>query len=478
MNTLGTQRAAFLVQNLDLPSASEVASAQWEHFQLMHLQDDGMFRIEVKARQIAWSFLVAMEAVAEAVLVGQSSAFVSINLEEAKEKIRYARAVYRNLDLARLPGITRDNELGLELANGARLISLPARPPRGRARMNIYLDEFAHVQWDRKIYQATLPIVSKGGRLRIGSSPLGSTGVFWEVFGEELRQYPGYRRKRTPWWEVLAFCRNVALARQLAPTMDTAERVEMFGNDRIKALFANMILEDFQQEYECDFVDESTSWIPWEEIKAIQDAELVCVMATAKGKKVGPALDAIGQLEHLLGSGTVERSFGGGMDVGRTRNTTEIYLAGVGTEKRHPLRLAISLDAMEFDDQLQVLTAIMERLPVSMMQIDRNGIGRNIAENLEKKFGVRCQGVDFTSETKLNWATNTKVLVQQRRAVIPVDRDLAYQIHSIKRLITPSRNIVFDVETSEKHHADRFWAWALALASASGPKRTVRIGWA
>jgi phage FluMu gp28-like protein len=166
------------------------------------------------------------------------------------------------------------------------------------------------------------------------------------------------------------------------------------------------------------------------------------------------------------------------MDVGRTRNTSEVYLCGIGTEKRHPLRLAISLDGMQFDDQLQVLSAVMERLPVSLMQIDRNGIGRNLAENLEKKFGVRCQGVDFTNETKLNWATTTKMLVQQRRAVVPVERDLAYQIHSIKRLITPSRNIVFDVETSEKHHADRFWAWALALASASGPKRTVRIGWA
>jgi len=475
---LVTERAAFLVENLDLPAAAEVASARWEHFQLAHLQDDGMFRIEVKSRQIAWSFLVAMEAMAEAVLAGQSSAFVSINMEEAKEKIRYARSVYRCLEVARLPAITRDNELGLELANGARLLSLPARPPRGKARMNVYLDEFAHVPWDRRIYQAALPIVSKGGRLRVGSSPMGSTGMFWEVYGEAMRRYPGYVRKRTPWWEVQAFCLDVRQARGVAPGLATGERVERFGNGRIVALFENMIVEDFQQEYECDFVDEALSWIPWEEIRAVQDADLVCVMATAKGERVGPALDAVGQLERLVASGEVERSFGGGMDVGRTRNTSEVYLCGVGTEKRHPLRLALSLDGMPFDEQLQVLAAVMERLPVMLLQIDRNGIGRNLAESLEKRYGVRCQGVDFTNETKLNWATTAKMLVQQRRATIPPDRDLAYQIHSIKRLITPSRNIVFDVETSEKHHADRFWAWALALASASGPRRSVRLGWA
>ena len=47
------------------------------------------------------------------------------------------------------------------------------------------------------------------------------------------------------------------------------ERVNLFGNERIRSIFENMLLEDFQAEYECLFIDESTAWITWDEIKAI-----------------------------------------------------------------------------------------------------------------------------------------------------------------------------------------------------------------
>ena len=39
--------------------------------------------------------------------------------------------------------------------------------------------------------------------------------------------------------------------RRLALAMTTAQRVETFGNERIKAIYANMPEEDFQQEFEC-----------------------------------------------------------------------------------------------------------------------------------------------------------------------------------------------------------------------------------
>ena len=76
---------------------------------------------------------------------------------------------------------------------------------------------------------------------------------------------------------------------------------------------------------------------------------------------------------------------------------------------------------------------------------------------------MRVVGVDFTNATKTLWATDAKMLIQNRRTPLPVDREIAYQIHSIKRLVTASKNLVFDTERNEKHHADKFWAWALAL---------------
>ena len=136
-----SERTFLLMNALDLQAASGVEGARWEHFQIAHLSDNSTFRIEDKSRQIAWSFLTAAEAMAEAILYNQDSVFVSINLEEAKEKIRYASSVYENLTILDKPKLVRQSTFNLELATGARLTSLPARAPRGRARANVYLDE-------------------------------------------------------------------------------------------------------------------------------------------------------------------------------------------------------------------------------------------------------------------------------------------------------------------------------------------------
>lgn len=462
-----TQRCQFLVDNLDLEAASGFPGARWEHFQLELLQNDNIFGVEVKSRQIAWSFASACDAVADGILGGISSVFVSINLDEAKEKIRYSKNVIEALPKSMRPRLITDNRTELEFHNGARLISLPATAPRGKAQMNVYLDEFAHVRDDVLIYTAALPMITKGSRrLRMASSPMGASGRFWEVATESIRKYPGYTRKLTPWWEVHAFCLNVKEARKLAPTLTTFQRVEMFGNERIKAIYANLPEEDFQQEYECVFVDESTAWITWEEIQDVQDANLVCVTATSREKNIANAMQAIDDLARLVRKGQAESVLVGGLDVGRTRNTTELFLVGMNMLGSFPLRLAITLDMMDFDSQRDVVAYAMQKLPIIGVLVDQNGIGRNLAETLERMFPGKIAGVDFTHQSKLVWATDAKTLIQQRKTPLPAEREIAYQIHSIKRTITGSKNLVFDTARNEKHHADKFWAWALALATA------------
>jgi phage FluMu gp28-like protein len=467
-----TERCEFLIDNLDLPAASGVETARWEPYQLAHLSDDSVFRIEDKSRQIAWSFTVAVEAVADAVLTGRGTVFVSINLDEAMEKIRYARACYENLQIGGLPRLVRDNELSLEFDNGARLLSLPSRPPRGKARMNVVLDEFAHVQHDRDIYKAALPIISKGGRLRIGSSPLGASGVFWELFTQSLQRYPGYSRRYTPWWAVQAFCVDVRAASRQAPNLPTAARVEHFGNDRIKAIFANMLLEDFQQEYEGEFVDESTAWITWEVIQRNQAAGEG--MQVWRAHSVDEALALIDVVHAAILAGQIEPVLVGGIDVGRKRDLTELMGLGVTTTQQLPVRLMVSLANTPYDDQQACFRQMLERLPWLAVLVDRNGIGAQLAEHLEHT--GKAQGVDFTNQSKQLWAVEARIQAERVNTPLPPDRDVAYQIHSIKKKVTAAKNNVFDTERNEKHHADKFWAWALAIWAAVGSTGALEVG--
>jgi len=897
-----TKRCAFLIDNLDLPTATGYPAAVWEGFQIRHLEDDSTFRAEVKSRQIAWSWLSAAEAVAVGLLNRESSVFISINLDEAKEKIRYVHNVIDGLPRSMRPRLVTNNRTELEFDNGARLMSLPAIPPRGKAQMNVYLDEFAHVREDNVIYTAALPMITKGNRrLRMASSPMGASGRFWEVFKESLRKYPGYTRKSTPWWEVQAFCLDVREARKQGGVLTTEQMVEQYGNERVKAIYANMPIEDFMQEYcchlastevmlangltkrfidldigdqlvynngcqvspctveefrrigmrsiieitmetgatfaastghkmkgrqgkepidtieevsyvfaphrvdgeqealarlvgmnlgdgtiaqragrykkksgevslypyfqasfysqkqedledvasdfvmaglaetkpnvlfkkgsrleydafqlhvsqkaaqrlvdagcvvgkkiatdfaipdwilnggptvkreflaalfgaegstprdknqkqknklpqtlylrmfktepmprffeqvqgmlqefgvqstltsrqldgrvsysimvhstaenalvfwrnvgyryarrkeemaflwshylqayqhervmrkqeatalraggltykamadhlgisaqgaynltnkpimrsswdfpqfgewvgtryqdgtlyirvtdrrvigedevfnirvdspdhsylladgldnyNCLFVDETTAWITWEEIKEAQALvpDLACYLAKATGTLTPEIHEAIEHLRRGIAVSRTEQAYTVGVDIGRTRNTTEIYAIGLTTTDTYPLRLALSLDNVTFDDQLSVIVEVLDRLPVVSMMIDETGIGRNLAENAEKYHPAKVQGVTFTGPLKALWATNAKMLIQGHKTPLPVDKDMAYQFHSIKKLVTASRNLAFDTATNEKHHADKFWAWALALAGA------------
>ena len=178
---------------------------------------------------------------------------------------------------------------------------------------------------------------------------------------------------------------------------------------------------------------------------------------------------AIRRLAADIRAGEVEQTYTAGVDIGRTRNATEIFLTGWSTTDSYPLRLALTLDGMEFDDQQTILADVLNSLPIAGMLIDETGIGRNLADNIARMYPGKAQGVTFTNPLKAQWATDAKMLIQQGKTPLPADRDIAYQLHSIKKLVSGS-TLRFDTDANEKHHADKFWGWALALAGTQGDR--------
>jgi len=455
---------AWLVEYLDLPDATSDPDARWEPYQVHFLNNSDLFSIWNKSRQVGWSWTAAADAVSHGAQIPRTtSIFVSINLEEATEKIRYAKQIVEALDAEVRPKLIIDNRLEIEFENGSRLISHPCRPVRGKARGRVYLDEFAHYPKDVEIYTSALPVVTRGGQLLIGSTPLGAKGRFWEIFDQKIQPYPGYRRRAVPWWTVSALCKDIAGALKLAPFMLTAERVHLFGTDRLKQIFENLPLEDFQQEYEAAWIDETTAWITWDEIKRNQLDAQAGQLVYWQTKTVDDALALVETLQLAQRGGQIEQVLVGGMDIGRTRNATEIILLGKSPAGLLPYRVGVTLAQVEFDDQRAVASALLDHLNISQFLIDQNGIGRDLAEKLSAVYPGRVQGVDFTNATKELWAVETKLQFQRAHVPLPLERDLSYQIHSIKKKVTAAKNSVFDAPRNEKHHADKFWALALAI---------------
>jgi len=172
----------------------------------------------------------------------------------------------------------------------------------------------------------------------------------------------------------------------------------------------------------------------------------------------------VAEIEVAISRGEVESVLVGGLDIGRKRDLSEFIALGKSTTGQLPVRFSVSLDRVEFDEQQACFQTIITHLPFTTVLIDKNGIGAQLAENLERT--GRAHGVDFTNEIKELLAVEARIQAERENTPLPLDRDLAYQIHSIKKMITPAKHNRFDTERNEKHHADKFWGWALAIYGA------------
>ncbi|NOU26370.1 MAG: hypothetical protein HOO96_00565 [Polyangiaceae bacterium] len=428
-----------------------------EPYQVAFLESKSRYRWVEKARQVGYSFLFACEAVARCHLRDAHTAvMVSYNLEDAKEKVNYARQLAEELPIAFRKRIVTDSktELGF-LSNSAskrvsRIISHPSKAPRGK-KGDTYLDELAHYANDREVYKGSTALILRSrGQLTGCSSPLGRRGVFWEIAREELRKYRAYWRQRVPWWLCSFLCTDVPRASQEAPLLTTEARVRAFGTKDLQDQLDSLPLEDFQGEFELNFADESYSFYPYELILpcTTDDLELATDFATF---------------------GEVEGRLVAGFDVGRKRDLSELSIfEELGGKK--VCRLLRSYDKVPFADQEADLRRMLSMLPIGRFSIDQNGIGMHLAENLGRDFG-QVVPETFSNESKELWATDFKILLQRKDVVLPKDRELVAQIHGVKRGLTPTGKPSFEVERDAggKGHGDKFWSVALACQKERRP---------
>jgi len=386
--------------------------------------------------------------------------FTSYSLEDCKEKIEYATDLFERMrDMkslrADLPELTIENKQELKFSNGSRLISVFT--PRGKARADIDCDEFSHYENDRKIYKAAVPIIRAGGRLCVMGTPTHSQRLFARIGRREGGKFIHFKRARIFWYDSPLHCIDVTEARRRAPGMPTLERVRSFGTETLQEQFDNMLLEDFQQEFELSEQDDEASFLSFELI-------LSC---TPSGEDEGGTMleinrcDTIGELKKKTG----KRVLFAGYDVGRRRDSSVLSVFEVNGG-RVIERYLHKLTRVGFDAQEAEIEALMSISRCLRIEIDETGLGMQLAENMKKKFGHRVVPISFTSASKAEMSSNMKMMMQRGSVRFIADRDANMQMHSVKKTITSAGNLtltVNDQSDADAHHADIFWSRALAL---------------
>jgi len=442
------------------------AQIELDPWQVSLLLDRSAFRCLTKTRQGGGSFMFSAEALARSHLRdGHTAVFVSYNLDDAKEKILYVDQLHEELPLAwkkrRITNSKTEISFGSNKSGGrlSRILSHPSRAPRGK-HGDIYLDELAHYADDRTVYKGSTALIVRvqDAQVTIGSTPLGRRGLHWEIAMEEVRRYPSYSRQFVPWWLCHFLCSDVQQASVCAERMATEDRVQQFGTGKVKEQFGSMDLEDFQQEFECRFVDESMSFFPYELILPCTDPELQ------------PEHD----FDRLL---PVRGRLTAGIDVGRRHDLTELVVMEE-INQRMVMRLVRRWERQPFEVVQASCMQLLDTLPLASVWIDETGIGMQLAETLAKHSPLVVRPVSFTNAKKEIWATDLKILMQQRNLLLPRDRELVAQIHSIRKSFTQHGSVKFDAEYDSrmKGHADRFWALALACQKERGGAETWERG--
>ena len=434
--------------------------------------------IWAKSRQIGYSWGTALRVLLRAHLFPPASynaVLVSINREEAREKIRYVEELYNGMKEKKRTKIA--NKMEIEFENGNRIQSFPSRSVRGIPNVDLYLDEFAHVPDAREIYSGSAAsTVRQSYGVTIGSTPYGR-GAFYDIFhgAGNPGEYNKFVAHRVPWWYSKVLCKDVHKARMFAEGMRTAERVAEFGTPNLAHLFESQSLETFQVEFEVMFADHGNSALSEELILGCSNGEQPCQVLDidCEESSVQPmelvrmALDAL-QYDSKLHDCFI------GYDVGRQVHASELILLDHVNGKLKT-RLYLTLRKAPYPLQKQIIGMLMQDLPVRRCTIDSQGIGNPVAEELQGVFSTKIQPMAFSETTKSNMVNQLVKVFEEKSIVLYPTRRMLMQLMEVKKFFSTTGRILYRSSVSKegsgeqqyKSHADLFWSLAMAVVGAS-----------
>ncbi len=398
-------------------------------FQREDIESNARFRWSCWARQTGKSFTKSLRRVIRGIKRRRNQIFLSASERQSKELMQKARMHCQALEIATtfdnnpiLKG-TKYNQLEIELPNGVRIIGLPANPETVRGFTgDVFLDEFAMHAHDRDIWAAIFPTLLRGnGELDVASTPKGKNNVFYD-----LSQNDRFEKSVVTLDDAIAQCLNI-------------------NADDIRASMGDDEL--YRQEFNCEFLDESTAFLTHDMITTCQDPTL----------DKTPDITTLNEFENLCI----------GVDVGRKRDLTVIWI--IQREYDHLITRAVYERQNEtFQNQFDLLASLLDNKHVHRLAIDAGGIGMQLAESLVDRAGQhRVTPVTFTNTIKNELANKLRIHFENRSIRIPVDPDIRNDFHSLRRTITTTGLARFDAQRSQTGHADRFWAAALATSAAA-----------
>lgn len=398
-------------------------------YQLAALRTSARFTWNCWSRQTGKSFTFSLRRVLRGLARRRNQIILSAGERQSREVMEKVRMHCEALRVAcELFNLTlfegmRVNGLEARLPLGVRIIALPANPMTARGFTgDVFLDEFAMHADDEAVWAALFPTVLRGeGEIDIASTPRGRKNLFHRLQSNSM---------------FAASTVTLKSAVEEGLDVDPLTLQAAVGDDEI-----------WRQEFCCEFLDETTSFLPYELIRSCQDGRLSADVDWA-------------MLEERFNDLFV------GVDVGRKRDLTAIWLWQREGEAMITRGLVVMAGA-PFTEQEAMLARILSGVAIRRCCIDATGMGLHLAERLVERFGDHLvEGVVMTCAVKSEAAGAVRMMAERGLLRIPADEAISQDWHSIARSVTSAGHIRYDADRSSVGHGDRFWAAALGLYAA------------
>jgi len=323
----------------------------------------------------------------------------------------------------------------VEFPNKARIFSLPSGDPdkirglglRGTAT-DVVLDEFAFAPNDKQLWLVIRDFQRFGGRITINSTPKGKRGKYYEICAPLQAVYRGAPYQPTEWsYHEIHFTRCERLRTQEKSLREDIDEIE------------------FNEEYCCEFQDESMSFFPYEMIWAAQKVE-----------------------RYIDNGGDKPIYFG--IDFGKSvGETVVIVVEEYDTEKFRVIWIE-PMGGIDYTEQLEAIKQLSETYNPICINVDASGPGgQTIYDFLQKEESLASKvwGFNFDPKFKEKIIIRTRMLMSRGRLLLPVKNlqwaeVLETQLHQVQRKTTMSGEGTRYTGKVEGRNDD--YAWSLALA--------------
>jgi len=184
---------------------------------------------------------------------------------------------------------------------------------------------------------------------------------------------------------------------------------------------------------------------------------------------------------ELLSSPKPGAKYYAGIDIGRNRDLTVIWICEDTSTNKQPMLVTRFIETMaqtEFSKQEKKMVEILQKWKPRYCMIDGTNVGANIAENLDKRFGF-CEMIKFTSITRPKFIGDLVAYIRRDPSAlkIPDTQEVWEDILSVERYINKFGKEDYFVPSHtgrSNSHGDRFYALAMVLQAFMSKRSLAR----